>query len=123
MTDHSTPGPWTADDGDGNYFGVFGPDGQAICYLAEPAPHPYRCMVPLPAGESPGDDMKMDDARFAAHRANAHMLAAAPEMLRALKAVEEWWLREGMAKFNGAPYAMFATRAVIAKADEGASHV
>lgn len=47
---------------------------------------------------------------------HGRLLAAAPDLLAALKAVEEWWLSEGMKAFNGAPYAMFATRAVIAKA-------
>lgn len=36
-------------------------------------------------------------------------------MLTALKAVEEWWLTEGMKHFFGAPYAIFAVRAAIAK--------
>lgn len=89
MTGQPTPGPWTADDGDGDYFGVFGPDGNAICYLAEPVPHPHHCMVPLPAGETPGDDMKMDAARIAVHRANAHMLAAAPVLLATLRKVRD----------------------------------
>ena len=36
------------------------------------------------------------------------------ERLRAaLEAVEEWWLREGMHSFAGAPYAMFAARAAL----------
>lgn len=41
---------------------------------------------------------------------------AAPDMLAALKAVEAWWLETGMKEANGAPYAIFATRAAIAKA-------
>lgn len=41
---------------------------------------------------------------------------AAPEMLAALKAVEEWWLETGMKDAPGAPYAIFAVRAAIAKA-------
>ena len=31
----------------------------------------------------------------------------------ALRAVEEWWLAEGMKHFNGAPYAIFAVRAAL----------
>ena len=37
-------------------------------------------------------------------------------MLAALKAIEDWWLRDGMQHFHGAPHAMFAVRAAIAKA-------
>lgn len=33
---------------------------------------------------------------------------------KALKAVEEWWLSDGMKHFTGAPYAMFAVRAALA---------
>lgn len=36
------------------------------------------------------------------------------EMISALKAVEEWWLSEGMKHFNGAPYAIFAVRSALA---------
>ena len=40
------------------------------------------------------------------------------EMTAALKAVEEWWLTSGMKHFAGAPYAIFAVRAALAKAAE-----
>lgn len=32
---------------------------------------------------------------------------------KALKAVEEWWLEEGMKHFTGAPYAILAVREVL----------
>lgn len=34
-------------------------------------------------------------------------------MRAALKSVEDWWLREGMKHFTGAPYAIFATREAL----------
>lgn len=36
----------------------------------------------------------------------------------ALKAVEEWWLSEGMKHFTGAPYAIFAVRAALSGAPQ-----
>jgi hypothetical protein len=41
---------------------------------------------------------------------------AAPDMLAALKAIEDWWISDGMHHHTGAPYAIFAVRAAIAKA-------
>ncbi|MCC8949313.1 hypothetical protein H8A97_30480 [Bradyrhizobium sp. Arg62] len=35
------------------------------------------------------------------------------DALKALKAVEDWWLTEGMKHFDGAPYAIFAARAAL----------
>lgn len=32
---------------------------------------------------------------------------------KALKAVEDWWLSDGMKAFTGAPYAIFATREAL----------
>lgn len=46
-----------------------------------------------------------------AHRHNVH-----DDMLTALKAIEDWWLTEEMKNHTGAPYAIFAVRAAIAKA-------
>jgi hypothetical protein len=39
-------------------------------------------------------------------------------LVRAAREVEQWWLSEGMKKFNGAPYAIFALRAALS-AKEG----
>lgn len=41
------------------------------------------------------------------------------EMLKALQAVEKWWLEEEMANHTGAPYAIFATRTAISSAKRG----
>lgn len=41
----------------------------------------------------------------------------AEEMLKACRAVEEWWLREGKNQYIGAPAAIFMVRAVVAKAE------
>ena len=51
--------------------------------------------------------------------ANARLIAAAPELLEACKAVEEWWLREGKHEFLGAPAGIFMLRAAIQKAEGG----
>jgi hypothetical protein len=40
------------------------------------------------------------------------------ELTAALELVEAWWLREGMNHHLGAPYAIFAARAALAKAKE-----
>jgi hypothetical protein len=37
------------------------------------------------------------------------------KLREALKAVEEWWLAEGMKQFNGAPAAIFKVRAALGK--------
>lgn len=61
-----TPGPWIADDGDVDLYGVFQEaDGQAICYLGVPSGGPFRRLRPKKAA------------------ANAALLAAAPELLAA----------------------------------------
>ena len=38
-------------------------------------------------------------------------------MFHALRAVEDWWITQGMKHFGGAPYAIFATRDAIAMAE------
>ena len=47
----------------------------------------------------------------------ASLIAAAPEILEALKEIERWWLEEQMPKENGAPVGIFMVRAAIAKAE------
>lgn len=49
--------------------------------------------------------------------ANARLIAAAPDLLAAAKNIEQWWLDIGMSEFGGAPHAIFAIRAAIAKAE------
>lgn len=58
-----------------------------------------------------------EDTIIELHREIERLRAVNADMLAALRAVEEWWLSDGMKHFTGAPYAIFATRAVIAKAD------
>lgn len=48
--------------------------------------------------------------------ANAHLIAAAPDLYAALEAVEEWWLTDMMHKMDGAPACIFMARAALAKA-------
>lgn len=61
-------------------------------------------------------DIKATDVETVTDRANARLMRAAPEMLAALLAIEEWWMREGIQKHDGAPSAIFEARAAIAKA-------
>ena len=64
-----TEGPWTADDGDGGVWGVFSEaDSDGIAYLAEPT-RDMRLLRP-------------DEAA-----ANARLIAAAPDLLQALKSI------------------------------------
>lgn len=89
MSDH-TPGPWTYDGG---------------AQIVEEA-RPHMRVLFLPS----------DHHEYASSKPNARLAAAAPDMLAALEAVEEWWLTVQMHKESGAPYAIFAVRAAIAKA-------
>jgi hypothetical protein len=41
--------------------------------------------------------------------------AESAKLRDALEAVEEWWLTEGMSRFNGAPAAIFKVRAALGK--------
>lgn len=49
-------------------------------------------------------------------KADAQLIAAAPDMLIALLQIEQWWLESGRYSFYGAPAAMFSVRAAIHKA-------
>jgi hypothetical protein len=88
-----TPGPWGADDGDGHYFGIFSDEtGEPIAYLVEP--YPSSRVVILPRDEDYEKFLRSTDAAFAAqwkphqrleeHKANANLIAAAPELKDAL---------------------------------------
>jgi hypothetical protein len=59
----------------------------------------------------------MTDLEWHENKKLRRMEVAAPKMLDALKAVEEWWLADGTHHFVGAPYAIFAVRAAIAEAE------
>jgi hypothetical protein len=65
-----TPGPWKADNGDGEYWGVFDENGAGLAYLTEDC----RSSQGL---QSPDED-----------RANARLIAAAPELLAAAVGAE-----------------------------------
>jgi hypothetical protein len=55
---------------------------------------------------------------FEFEKADATLMAASPEMLAALKAVEKWWLEVEMASGRtGAPAAIFMVRSAIEKAE------
>lgn len=77
MTQH-TPGPWNIDDGDSDAFGIFDDDGHPIAYLSE-----------RPLGGM-GIRGRLVD------KANATLMAAAPDLLETLIK-----LREG--NFPGTP--------------------
>lgn len=54
------------------------------------------------------------DSRYIGQEAMRHSAADEIErFLAAAKAVEDWWLSEGMKHFDGAPYAIFAVRAAL----------
>jgi hypothetical protein len=72
-----TPGPYNADDGDGQYFCVFDAKGNPLAVLAE-IRGPVH-IVPLPEDRGQSEDY----GRFAEHKANAHLFAAAPDMYAA----------------------------------------
>ena len=67
MTKH-TPGPWGVDDAGGEApFGVFAEDGDAVCYLTE----------------NPMGGLGLRE--YAEDQANARLIAAAPDLLKAAK--------------------------------------
>lgn len=65
-----TPGPWSLDDGDGGPFDVFDQDGRLIALLSEKGRH-------LPEPQFSGNE----HLTWHEHRANALLIAAAPELL------------------------------------------
>jgi hypothetical protein len=118
MAAQHTPGPWTADDGDGRYFGVAGDDGEMVAYLVEPQ-EPMRVNL-LPYDPEGGPD----GYRFwERHKANARLIAAAPEMLEALESINRMaspghrTLDDMIRDFG---FIVDRARAAIAKATRGA---
>lgn len=77
-----TPGPWSADNGGDAFYGVFGPDGGALAYLLDVAPGVQWQSAILPM--EPSITMR---ERFAIHEANATLMAAAPDLAEALRAI------------------------------------
>lgn len=90
-----TPGPYTADDGGGGFYGVFGPDGAPLAYLIEH--EPYRGGTHVRARILPHEPATVyhsaEDAaytRYAEHAANAHLFAAAPALVEMLQEIDQW---------------------------------
>jgi hypothetical protein len=99
-----TPGPWEPDrDARAVYAG-----NMRVCDI--------RGWGHLTGGGHTALNLSGEQA-VAIQAANARLIAAAPAMLSALKAIEDWWLSEGMHSFTGAPFAMFAAREAIAKVE------
>jgi hypothetical protein len=81
-----TPGPWAVDDGDGRYCGIFGEDGNPVAYLCEPKFPNDVHLLPLDMDGSPDGYRYWEE-----HKANARLMAAAPDLLTALKAMVDRW--------------------------------
>lgn len=98
MNKHTyTLGPWTVTHNSWDTSTVYSVEGEVA--------HVY---IDSEADEDTQD--KLEQIK----EGNATLIAAAPDMLAALEAVESWWLSEQ--RGVGAPYCIFATRAAIAKA-------
>ena len=81
METRHTPGPWDADDGDGHYFGVFGANGEPLAYLVETS-STHDLALPGNWVKHPGGEW---ECRRTEHAANARLIAAAPDLLAALR--------------------------------------
>lgn len=81
MSSH-TPGPWSADDGDGQFYGVFDDDGNPLAFLIEPKPNGSESLLPKDDTEAIRGYRRWEE-----HQANARLMATAPELLAALKAI------------------------------------
>jgi hypothetical protein len=87
-----TPGPWTVDDGESSLIGIFGEDSDPVAYLAEPISHRgFRSFKPLPLDPDFEREHDLGDPviyhKGCEQAANARLIAAAPDLLAALKAV------------------------------------
>jgi hypothetical protein len=77
---HWTPGPWRPDSGRGNCYSIFGRDGGPVAFLAQPQRGAGIFLLPL---DVEGGLEKY--GRWDEHTANAHLLAAAPDLYSALE--------------------------------------
>ena len=77
---HWTPGPWRADPGGGNCYGIFGRDGDTVAFLAQPQRGAGIFLLPLDVESGLEKYGRWDE-----HAANAYLLAAAPDLYSALE--------------------------------------
>lgn len=96
-----TPGPWIADDGDASSWGVFSDaTSDAVCYL-------YDTHVGAPYATDPIESS-----------ANANLIAAAPELYEALKAMAaDDAFAELCASIGEEPRWLKSARKALAKAE------
>ena len=99
MSKH-TPGPWNDKSLDGSQWGVYSADGRSVAQAQQ--------ITPLPS-----------DRTQIERTANARLIAAAPELLEALKDLMREVDRSGLseAKAYGWPVVTSAAIAAIAKAE------
>ena len=112
MSAAHTPGPWNADGGYGHHgLALTGPNGEGLGHV--------RALIPSGAMKH-GMDVWM---KWAEGQANAHLIAAAPDLLAALIGLErEGWFRhiEAACQRESSDTSLYAAvteaRAAIAKA-------
>lgn len=104
MSSQHTPGPWEIHDG--GKFGSYGDNGPSVCAVTGPG----LCQ-PLFDLCGPASEMQC--------RANAALIAAAPELLEALRGLSDAVIEYGrtVAEWDRVLDADKAARAAIAKAE------
>jgi hypothetical protein len=79
-----TPGPYDADEGDGQYFCVFDPAGNPLAVLAEVKGPVHIELLPQDDGQSE------DYRRYPEHKANARLFAASWDYDEAARCFVRW---------------------------------